>query len=276
MQPFTPNAIVQGSLFPEPVRIKFIEQIGENITLLGQGVRTGSFYQPTLTPEQAALLKMVTEASYDGDPLKFRLGVDALRLKFAYEYNPYFSLSIARIDPLPHQLEAVYEYFMKQRPIRFLLADDPGAGKTIMAGLLLKELKLRGLVKRILIVTPANLTFQWKREMEEKFQEKFEIVGGAVLRESYGQNPWHDRSQAITSLSWISRISDAKESLLRSRWDIVIVDEAHKRRFRPGKPCSSLIKRSATSCSGRSKSGWKKAASICGMKCGGRTGISAY
>lgn len=228
MQPFTPNAIVQGSLFPEPVRIKFIEQIGENITLLGQGVRTGSFYQPTLTPEQAALLKMVTEASYDGDPLKFRLGVDALRLKFAYEYNPYFSLSIARIDPLPHQLEAVYEYFMKQRPIRFLLADDPGAGKTIMAGLLLKELKLRGLVKRILIVTPANLTFQWKREMEEKFQEKFEIVGGAVLRESYGQNPWHDRSQAITSLSWISRISDAKESLLRSRWDLVIVDEAHK------------------------------------------------
>ncbi len=83
-----------------------------------------------------------------------------------YEYDPYFSLSIARVDPLPHQLEAVYDYFLKLPRIRFLLADDPGAGKTIMAGLLLKELKARGLVKRTLIVTPANLTFQWQRETE--------------------------------------------------------------------------------------------------------------
>ena len=86
----------------------------------------------------------------------FRLGVEAQRLGLAYEYDPYFSLSIARADPLPHQLEAVYEYFLKLPRIRFLLADDPGAGKTIMAGLLLKELKARGLVRRVLIVTPAT------------------------------------------------------------------------------------------------------------------------
>ena len=118
---------------------------------------------------------------FDGDPHRFRLGVEALRLGLAYEYDPYFSLSIARVDPLPHQLEAVYDYFLKLPRIRFLLADDPGAGKTIMAGLLLKELKIRGLVKRTLIVTPANLSFQWQREMQDKFREHFEIIRGDVL-----------------------------------------------------------------------------------------------
>ncbi|MCR9295754.1 MAG: SNF2-related protein, partial [bacterium] len=146
----------------------------------------------------------------------------------AYEYDPFFSLSIARVDPLPHQLEAVYSYFMKLPRIRFLLADDPGAGKTIMAGLLLKELKARGLVKRVLIVSPASLTFQWQREMADKFREKFEVIRGDVLRANYGQNPWQERDQVVTSVSWVSIVEDARESLLRSRWDLVIVDEAHK------------------------------------------------
>src|SRR5204863_9050672 len=111
---------------------------------------------------------------FDGDPQKFRLGIEALRLGLAYEYDPYFALSVARVNPLPHQLEAVYDYFLKLPRIRFLLADDPGAGKTIMAGLLLKELKARGLVKRVLLVVPANLTFQWQREMRDKFREDFD------------------------------------------------------------------------------------------------------
>ena len=154
--------------------------------------------------------------------------VEAARLGLAYEYDPYFSLSISRVDPLPHQLEAVYDYFMRLPRIRFLLADDPGAGKTIMAGLLIKELKIRGLVKRILIVTPANLCFQWQRELKDKFQEKFEVVRSDVLRANYGSNPWQEKNQVVTSISWVSRVDDAKESLLRSRWDLIIVDEAHK------------------------------------------------
>jgi superfamily II DNA or RNA helicase len=108
------------------------------------------------------------------------------------------------------------------------LADDPGAGKTIMAGLLTKELKIRGLIKRILIITPANLSFQWQRELKDKFQEKFEVVRSDVLRANYGSNPWQEKNQVVTSISWVSRVEDAKESLLRSRWDLVIVDEAHK------------------------------------------------
>src|SRR5205814_530236 len=120
----------------------------------------------------------------------------------------------------------VYDYLLKQPRIRFLLADDPGAGKTIMAGLLLKELKARGLVKRILIVTPANLSFQWQRELKDRFRESFEIVRSDVLRANYGQNPFQERDQVITSLSWVSVIEDANESLLRADWDLIVVDEA--------------------------------------------------
>ena len=107
-----------------------------------------------------------------------RLGLQAYALGIAYEFEPYFGLSISRVDPLPHQLEAVYEHLLKLPSVRFLLADDAGAGKTIMAGLLIRELKLRGLIERALVVCPANLAFQWQRELNEKFDEKFLVFNG--------------------------------------------------------------------------------------------------
>lgn len=229
LEELQPNAIITGSLFPEPVQVIVTIPMGTSLKLIGKGLQTHQVYEPILTLEQLTELKVTPDQEpFDGDPLKFRLGVEALRWGLAHEYDPYFSLAIARVDPLPHQLEAVYNYFLKLARIRFLLADDPGAGKTIMAGLLLKELKVRGLVKRTLIVTPANLTFQWQREMKEKFREDFEIVRGDVLRANYGTNPWQDKNQVVTSVSWVSRVSDANESLLRSEWDLIIVDEAHK------------------------------------------------
>ena len=224
-----PNAIVRGALFSEPVQVIAAVPLGGSVKLYGKGLRTGQVHEPVLNAQQLATLEVSSDQkSYDGDSLRFRLGVEALRLALAYEYDPYFSLSIARVDPLPHQLEAVYDYFIKLPRVRFLLADDPGAGKTIMAGLLLKEMKIRGLVKRTLIVTPANLTFQWQRELKDKFREQFEVVRGEVLRANYGSNPWQDKNQVITSVSWVSRVEDAKDSLLRSHWDLIIVDEAHK------------------------------------------------
>lgn len=224
-----PEVIVHGAVFPEPVQVLVVQPMGQAIKLTGMGLRTGKVHQAILTPEHISTLEASpSQEPYDGDPQRFRLGLEALRLGLAYEYDPYFSLSIARVDPLPHQLEAVYDYFLKLPRIRFLLADDPGAGKTIMAGLLLKELKVRGLVGRTLIVTPANLTFQWQRELKDKFRENFEVVNSSVLRANYGANPWQDRKQVITSISWVSRIADANQSLLRSHWDLVIVDEAHK------------------------------------------------
>src|SRR5215470_3363457 len=224
-----PNHIVRGSILPEPIKIIATVPMGESIKVIGEGLNSGKVHQPVLTADQVAALELSPEkAPFDGDPANFRLGIEALRLGIAYEYDPYFSLSIARVDPLPHQLEAVYDYFLKLPRIRFLLADDPGAGKTIMAGLLLKELKARGLVRRTLIISPANLTFQWQRELKDKFRESFEVIRGETLRTTYGMNPWQDRDQVVTSISWVSRIDDAKESLLRSHWDLIIVDEAHK------------------------------------------------
>ncbi len=224
-----PDAIVEGHFFDEPVRVIVTQPIGDSIKLIGTGTRTRQTYEPVLSSQQLAQLIIAPETEpFDGDAQRFRLGIEAMRLGLAYEYDRYFSLSIARVDPLPHQLEAVYDYFLKLPRIRFLLADDPGAGKTIMAGLLIKELKIRGLIKRVLIVTPANLTFQWQREMQDRFREKFDIIGSEILRSVYGANPWQDYNQVITSISWVSRIEDAKESILRSQWDLVIVDEAHK------------------------------------------------
>src|SRR5436190_11066852 len=224
-----PNVTVLGPLFPEPVQVIVALPMGASVKLVGKGLRTNRVYEPVLSSEQLALLtaSLATEP-FDGDARKFRLGIEGMRLGLAYEYDPYFSLSIARVDPLPHQLEAVYDYFLQLPRIRFLLADDPGAGKTIMAGLLIKELKIRGLIKRTLIVTPASLSFQWQREMKDKFRENFEIIRSDVLRANYGSNPWQEKNQVITSVSWVSRVEDAKESLLRSQWDLIIVDEAHK------------------------------------------------
>lgn len=223
------GVIVSGPFIPESMEVLAVIPFGESRKVIGRGVKTGQSYDPVLSPEQIAQLVVTGESEpFDGSAQLFRIGVEAHRLGLAYEYDPYFSLSIARVDPLPHQLEAVYDYFLKLPRIRFLLADDPGAGKTIMAGLLLKELKARGLVQRVLIVTPANLTFQWQRELKDKFRENFEIIRGDVLRANYGANPWQDRDQVVTSVSWVSRVDDARDSLLRSRWDLVIVDEAHK------------------------------------------------
>ncbi len=184
------KTIVRGPFLPEPVEVIITIHMGDSLKLIGRGLNTGISYDPILSPTQLAELEISpVREPLDGNPDHFKLGIEAARLALAYEYDPFFSLSVARIDPLPHQLEAVYEYFVKLPRIRFLLADDPGAGKTIMAGLLLKELKARGLVKRTLIVTPAKLSFQWQREMLDKFRERFDVIRGDVLRASYGQNP---------------------------------------------------------------------------------------
>src|SRR6201998_3404815 len=154
------NVTVYGSLFPEPVQVIVAIPLGSSVKLVGKGLRSKHFEEPTLSPEQIDQLQASpAHEPFDGDAAKFRLGIEAMRLGLAYEYDPYFSLSIARVDPLPHQLEAVYDYFTRLPRIRFLLADDPGAGKTIMAGLLIKEVKGRGLGEGNPLVAPADLCF---------------------------------------------------------------------------------------------------------------------
>ena len=124
-----PNVILRGPIFPEPVKVITTNPMGDSLKIVGEGMQSGSVRQAILNEDQLAQLQVSSEKiQFDGDPKKFRLGIEAMRLALAYEYDPYFSLSIARVDPLPHQLEAVYDYFLKLPRIRFLLADDPGAG----------------------------------------------------------------------------------------------------------------------------------------------------
>ena len=168
--PIREGQILTGPLFSEPVRVETVAPNGPGAWTLGVvGTQSERFRRVSLTKDQLATLTVLSPAaSFDGDGRLLRLGLQAYALGIAYEFDPYFGLSISRVDPLPHQLEAVYDYLLKLARVRFLLADDAGAGKTIMAGLLIRELELRGLAERILIVCPANLAFQWQRELKEQ------------------------------------------------------------------------------------------------------------
>ena len=136
-------------------------------------------------------------------------------------------MNTSKVDPLPHQIEAVYGYILRLPRIRFLIADDPGAGKTIMAGLILKELKLRHLARRILIVVPGHLKDQWRREMKERFEESFVVIDRGVIDALYSENVWQREMQIITSMDFAKQ-DDLLPSLASVHFDLVIVDEAHK------------------------------------------------
>ena len=225
----TEGQILTGVMFNEPMRVVTTRQSGTGTVVAGLvGQSSGQFREVTLTAEDIAQLNAIDpNASYDGDGELLKLALQAYTLGIAHEFDPYFGLSISRVDPLPHQLEAVYEYFMKLPSVRFLLADDAGAGKTIMAGLLIRELKLRGLVERMLIVCPANLTFQWQREMLEKFDQQFVVMRGSDIHNQFGMNQWLERPQVITSLDLAKR-QDILPGLEQVHWDLVIIDEAHR------------------------------------------------
>jgi hypothetical protein len=227
--PLREGQILAGPLFSEPVRVETVSANGASAWTVGVvGVRSEQFRRVVLTKDQLATLTITSPVpSYGGDGETLRLGLQAYALGIAWEFDPYFGLSMSRVDPLPHQLEAVYDYLLKLARVRFLLADDAGAGKTIMTGLLIRELKLRGLVERVLIVTPANLAFQWQWELKEKFDEKFLVVRGSDLRVQFGVNPWLEHSQMLTSLDLAKR-DEILPSLRQSRWDLVVVDEAHR------------------------------------------------
>jgi len=220
--------VVTGALFNEPMRVETVCLHAGTLVAGLVGLHSERFRKVTLTAADIAKLTVLDAAfGFNGDGRLLRLGLQAHALGIAYEYDPFFGLSISRVDPLPHQLEAVYDYLLKLARVRFLLADDAGAGKTIMAGLLIRELELRGLAERILVVCPANLAFQWQRELKEKFEAKFEVMKGSDIREQFGFNQWQDKKRVITSLDLAKR-HDVLPGLRQVHWDVVIVDEAHR------------------------------------------------
>ena len=169
------------------------------------------------------------------NPERLRLLIESARIRLAYAHDRHFAVSLSGIRTLPHQIEAVYIRMLPQPRLRFLLADDPGAGKTIMAGLLHKEMKLREGIERVLILCPAPLTIQWQDELLRWFGEPFDIIFSAVDQHQL-VNPWHRSTQVIASLDYAKQ-DDVRERVWNERWDLIIIDEAHK--------CSAYTKVSA-------------------------------
>jgi superfamily II DNA or RNA helicase len=157
---------------------------------------------------------------------QMRLLIESTRIRLAYAHDKQFAVSLSGIRTLPHQIDAVYLKMLPQPRLRFLLADDPGAGKTIMAGLLIKELKLREAIERVLILCPAPLTIQWQDELLRWFGESFEIIFSALDQQQL-VNPWQRATLAIASMDYAKQ-DDVRERVWQQRWDLVVIDEAHK------------------------------------------------
>ena len=220
--------IVTGPFFSEPVRIEKIINIGTRIRLIGVSLQSNNHIDRILDEEQVSSLETeeyILDFTLPGS--EAFLALEGERFKYASYFDPLLAVNVSKIDPLPFQVEAVYGYILKLPRIRFLIADDPGAGKTIMAGLIIKEMKLRGLIKKILIVVPSQLKAQWMREMKEKFQENFVIIDRNILDLTYGDNPWQKENQIITSMDFAKQ-DDVLPSISSVNWDLIIVDEAHK------------------------------------------------
>jgi len=208
----------------------------EDARALGDGYKCrvrlpdGTLQETVISSEEAAELAALVDLSVSGVPAadaeKLRLLIESSRIRLAYAHDRQFAVSLSGIRTLPHQIEAVYQKMLPQPRLRFLLADDPGAGKTIMAGLLIKELRLREAVERVLILCPAPLTIQWQDEMLRWFNEDFDIIFSAVDQQQL-TNPWDKSSSVIASMDYAKQ-HDVRERVWQQRWDLVVIDEAHK------------------------------------------------
>lgn len=214
--------------FVQPVVVEAAEPF-DSLVLLRVRTADGQLREAMVRPEElTAALGTAAPTTKPAVPARdFFLLVESARIRLAFAHDPHFAVALTGIQVLPHQLEAVYERMLPQVLLRFLLADDPGAGKTIMSGLLMKELRLRGIVERVLVLCPAPLTIQWQDELATKFDESFEIMTSERIRGTLTSNPWSDYTRCIASIDLVKR-DDVRERLLETRWDMVVIDEAHK------------------------------------------------
>lgn len=166
--------------------------------------------------------------SFDADANLLRLASEAYRINLAHIFDPYLAVHTSAIEPLPHQISAVYQEMLSRLPLRYILADDPGAGKTIMTGLFLKELIVRGDLKRCMIVTPGSLAEQWQDELYRKFNLRFKILTNDCIESAVTGNIFTEINLCIARLDKLSRNQDIQEKLKITDWDVIVCDEAHK------------------------------------------------
>jgi SNF2-related domain len=213
------EAVTLPGHFPEPVVLEAVRPIGAGYECRVR-LPDGTPDEAILSAEEAEhLFGQIASGATKVSPAdadKLRLLIESARIRLAYTHDRHFAVSLSGIRTLPHQIEAVYMRMLPQPRLRFLLADDPGAGKTIMAGLFIKEMKLREAIDRILILCPAPLTIQWQDELLRWFNEPFDMVFSAVDQQQL-VNPWQRASQVIASLDYAKQDS-VRERVWQQRW----------------------------------------------------------
>jgi superfamily II DNA or RNA helicase len=231
LEQLSEGALVNGIVPGEPVTVVATAWHGQSVITLTFRRINGSVEEQLVYRDDEPRLSLEAAArrwAFDGDGSLFRLVSEARRIRLAHLFDPMLAVHLSVLEPLPHQIEAVYGEMLPRQPLRFLLADDPGAGKTIMAGLYIKELILRADLARCLIVAPGSLVAQWQDELAEKFGLHFDILTRELIESTHSANPFVERSLLIARLDHLSRNEDLHPRLAEADWDLVVVDEAHR------------------------------------------------
>ena len=231
LEELTVGCSVNGLVNNESVQVVAVKWFGSAVLEITYKNSQGLLANQILYREDEARLE-VQDAnlpwSFDADGDTVRLASEAYRINLAHIFDPYLAVHTSSIEPLPHQISAVYQEMLPRLPLRYILADDPGAGKTIMTGLLLKELIIRGDLKRCLIVSPGSLSEQWQDELYSKFHLKFEILTNDRFEAAVSGNVFEEVNLCIVRLDKLARNEALQEKLKVTEWDLIVVDEAHK------------------------------------------------
>ena len=231
LEDLTVGGSVSGLINNESVRIVAVKWYGSSVLEVTYKNSQGMLASQLVYREDEARLNVEEDKlpwSFDADGDTVRLASEAYRINLAHLFDPYLAVHTSSIEPLPHQISAVYQEMIPRLPLRYILADDPGAGKTIMTGLLLKELIIRGDLKRCLIVSPGSLSEQWQDELFHKFHLKFEILTNDRFESAVSGNAFAEANLCIVRLDKMARNEALQEKLRATEWDLIVVDEAHK------------------------------------------------
>ena len=231
LEDLTRGSVVKGLSPQGTVTIKDAEWHGDFAVTVTYQDSSGKVDSELVFRDREGDLEIVTSGgpwSFTADGEDLRLASEARRIRLAHLFDPHLAVHTSLIDPLPHQITAVYGEMLTRQPLRFLLADDPGAGKTIMAGLLIKELMIRGDLHRCLVVCPGSLTDQWQDELYRRFQLPFEILTNDRLEAARTGNALAEMPLVIARLDKLSRSEELQAKLEQTDWDLIICDEAHK------------------------------------------------
>jgi len=231
LEDLRPGLNIVGLEPTDIVSLIAVVPIGEGTVQVIYKTAAGGLKERLLGRLDEAQIDIATQGrpwSFDGDGEAFKLAVEAKRMDLAFLFDPMMAVHSSNVEPLPHQITAVYESMLPRQPLRYVLADDPGAGKTIMAGLYIRELVMRADARRVLIVAPGSLVEQWRDELFEKFGLEFRIFSTMLEQASPSGNAFEDNDQLILRLDQISRNDDLQAKLYSCAWDLVIFDEAHK------------------------------------------------